>query len=267
MLRSVAAKTLRDARRGFALWSAGLVGVAALMISVYPTVRDSPALNDLVKQYPEALKSVVGFGGPLDYASPAGYLGAEMFSFMIPLLLIIATVAAGSGAIAGEEERGTMELLLSLPITRERLAFEKLAAMIAEVVALGAVLWLALWLGAVMVDMRISGFHLAAGTAGAVLVAILFGALSMAVGAATGRRSLAIGITSALAVAAFLINVLAPLVGSLSQVRRLSPFYHYAASDPLRQGLEAGDVAFLVITAAIVTAAAMLAFQRRDIAN
>ena len=86
-------------------------------------------------------------------------------------------------------------------------------------------------------------------------------------GAATGRRSLAIGVTSALAVAAFLVNVLAPLVDSLSQVRRLSPFYHYAASDPLRHGLSAGDVAFLVVTAAVVAAAATLAFQRRDIAN
>jgi len=267
MLRSVAAKTLRDARRGIALWSAGLVGIAALMMSVYPTVRDSPALNDLVKQYPDALKSLVGFGGPLDYASPAGYLGAELFSFMVPLLMIIATVAAGSGAIAGEEERGTMELLLSLPITRERLALEKLAAMIAEVVTLGAVLWLALWIGAAVIDMRISAPHLAAGTAGAVLVAIVFGALSMAVGAATGRRSLAIGITSALAVGAFLVNLLAPLVDSLSQVRRLSPFYHYAASDPLRHGLSAGDVSFLIVSAVVVSAAAALAFQRRDIAN
>jgi ABC-2 type transport system permease protein len=237
------------------------------MISVYPTVRDNPSLNDLVKQYPDALKNLVGFGGPLDYASPAGYLGAELFSFMVPLLLIIATVAAGSGAIAGEEENGTMELLLTLPLMRGRLVLEKLAALIAEVVALGAVLWLALWVGAAVVDMRISGAHLASGTAGSVLVAILFGALSMAVGAATGRRSLAIGLTSALAVAAFLVNVLAPLVDSLSQVRRLSPFYHYAASDPLRHGLDAGDVAFLVVTAAIFAAATMLAFQRRDIAN
>jgi ABC-2 type transport system permease protein len=249
------------------LWSAGLVAVAALMISVYPTVRDNPSLNDLVKQYPDALKNLVGFGGPLDYASPAGYLGAELFSFMIPLLLIIATVAAGSGAIAGEEENGTMELLLALPIMRGRLVLEKLTALIAEVVALGAVLWLALWVGAAVVDMRISGAHLASGTAGSVLVAILFGALSMALGAATGRRSLAIGLTSALAVAAFLVNVLAPLVDSLSQVRRLSPFYHYAASDPLRHGLDAGDVAFLVVTAALFAVAATLAFQRRDIAN
>jgi len=211
MLRSLALKTLRDSRRGLLLWSVGLIGMVALMMAVYPTVRDDPALNDLVKRYPDALKSVIGFGGALDYASPAGYLGSELFSFMIPLLLIIAAVAAGSGAVAGEDERGTMELLLTLPIARGRLVLEKLASLIAEVAWLGAVLWASLWIGAVSIDMRISGAHLAAGTVSAVLVGVLFGALALAIGAATGRRGLSIGLTCALAVAAYLVNVLAPL--------------------------------------------------------
>ena len=63
MLRSLALKTLRDSRRGLLLWSVGLIGMVALMMAVYPTVRDDPALNDLVKRYPDALKSVIGFGG------------------------------------------------------------------------------------------------------------------------------------------------------------------------------------------------------------
>ena len=55
MLSSVLAKTLRDLRRGFAWWSVGLVGMVALMVSVYPTVRDNPALDKLAKSYPDAL--------------------------------------------------------------------------------------------------------------------------------------------------------------------------------------------------------------------
>ena len=63
---------------------------------------------------------------------------------MIPLLLIIATVSAGSAAVAGEEERGTLELMLSLPRARRRLVVERLAALVAEAAGLGAVLWAAL---------------------------------------------------------------------------------------------------------------------------
>lgn len=266
MLRSVAGKTLRDARRGFVLWSAGLVGVVALMISVWPTVRDDPSLNDFVRRYPDALKNMIGFGGALDYTTPAGYLGAELFSFMVPLLLIIATVAAGSGALAGEEERGTMELMLAAPVSRDRVVAEKLAALVAEVAGLAAVLWVSLLAGAAIVGMRISAWHLGAATLSALLVAVLYGTVALAIGAATGRRSLAIGLTSALAVAAYLVNVLAPLAPSLAGVKRLSPFYYYSSSDPLRHGLGAGDPALLAAVAAVVAAVAVIVFRRRDIA-
>ena len=63
----------------------------------------------------EALKAFIAFGGDLDYVSGAGYLGSELFAFMVPLLLLIAAIGAGARAIAGEEERGTLDLLLANP--------------------------------------------------------------------------------------------------------------------------------------------------------
>jgi len=72
MLRSVFLKSLRDIRRGFAWWSVGLAGLVALMVAVYPSVRDNPGLNKLVEDYPEALKAFIAFGGELDYTSGAG---------------------------------------------------------------------------------------------------------------------------------------------------------------------------------------------------
>ena len=41
--------------------------------------------------------------------------------------------------------------------------------------------------------------------------------------------------TAATAVAAYLVNGLAPLVHALEVPQKLSPFYHYAVGDPLRQ--------------------------------
>src|SRR5512132_662731 len=102
MLRHVYLKSLRDMRRAIAWWSLGLIAMTGLMISVYPTVRDSPELNKLVDQYPQALKAFLAFGGELDYTSGAGYLGSELFAFMVPLLLSIAAIGAGARATAGE---------------------------------------------------------------------------------------------------------------------------------------------------------------------
>ena len=87
MLRNVYLKSLRDMRRSVVWWSLGLIAMTALMIAVYPTIRDNPDLNKLVENYPEALKAFIAFGGDLDYTSGAGYLGSELFAFMVPLLL------------------------------------------------------------------------------------------------------------------------------------------------------------------------------------
>jgi ABC-2 type transport system permease protein len=135
-----------------------------------------------------------------------------------------------------------------------------------EVAGLGVVLWLALWVGA-RADMDISAAHLAAATLSAVLLALAYGAIAILLGAATGRRALAIGVTAAATVAAYLVNGLAPLVHALEVPQKLSPFYHYAAGDPLRHGLSLGHVAVLVAIGVGAAALAPWLFARRDLAT
>lgn len=266
MLRSVLSKTLWDLRRSFFWWTLGLIGLVALMAAVFPTIRDNPDMNRLVEQYPEALKAFIAFGGAVDYTSGAGYLGSELFSFMIPLLFMVSAVGNGAGAIAGEEERGTLDLLLSNPVTRARVALEKLGAMVAELAGLGLVLWASLWLSEVVVGLDVSAEHLAAAAANAALLALAFGSIAFMLGAATGHRALAIGIATAGAVAAYLVNALASLVPALRVPQKLSPFYHYAAGDPLRQGLALGHSLVLVAIVAAAAVVGVVAFERRDLA-
>jgi beta-exotoxin I transport system permease protein len=265
MRPSVFLKTLRDARRGFAWWSVGLVGLTAMMVSVYPSVHENAALNKLVRDYPKALRGFLGLGGALDYTSASGYLSIELFSFVVPLLLIIAAIAAGSGAIAGEEERGTLDLLLSLPVTRTRVVLEKLSALAVELAALGLVLWLALVVGARSAGMEIGAGKLAAATVNAVVLAIVYGALALLLGCATGRRGASIGVAAAAAVGAYVLNSLAPLAHVLAGGRKLSPFYYYAAHNPLRVGLEPLHLLVLVAAAAVLSAAAVAGMRGRDL--
>lgn len=266
MLRNVFLKSLRDLRRSFAWWTVGLAGYVALIASVYPTVRDNPDLEKLVESYPEALKAFVAFGGQFDFTSAAGYLGSELFSFMMPALFLVAAVGHGAGTLAGEEERGTIDLLLSSPLSRTRVALEKLAAMCVELAALGVVLWLALWVGARAFSMEVSVAHLASATALLVVLALAYGAIAFMVAAATGRKTLAIGLTVALAVGAYLVNSLASLVEVLEPFQKATPFYHYAVADPLRQGLDPWHTLFLIAVGAVAAAAGVLLFDRRDLA-
>lgn len=267
MLASVTAKTLRDARRAMLWWSAGLVLLVVVMSASYPAVRDNEDMSDLIEQYPDALKELFAFGGVMDYSTGAGFLGSELFSLMVPLLLIIATVAAGATAIAGEEEKGTLDLLLSYPLSRRRLVVEKLVALTAELAVLLVVLWIALVVGSRLASMDVSAGNLAAATVGAGLIGLDFGFLALLIGAALGRRGVAVGGAAAAAVAAYLVNSLTPLLEVLEPAQRISPFYHYSTSDPLRQGLDPGSTAVLVAIALIAAALALPALDRRDLSS
>ncbi|MGZ8687334.1 MAG: hypothetical protein ACXWZP_02780 [Gaiellaceae bacterium] len=86
------------------------------------------------------------------------------------------------------------------------------------------------------------------------------------IGAAAPHRVLAIGVATAGAVAAYLVNGLAALVEALEAPQKASPFYDYAVGDPLRQGLARDHRLFLVAIAAAATTVGVLAFERRDIA-
>ena len=266
MLHSVALKTLRDTARALVWWGLGLVGLVALIAGVFPTVRDNKELNDLVQNYPEAIKGLVSFGGVVDYTSGPGYLGSELFAFMVPLLFLVAAIGAGARAIAGEEERGTLDLLLALPLSRRRLVVEKLAALLGELLLLGFVLWLSLVVAAPLVDLGISPGHAGAAVLYVVALAFAFGAIALLVGAGTGHRGRAIGITAALAVAGYLVNSLSALVGALDAIKEASPFFHYAATNPLRSGLDGGHLAFLLAVTALAGVVAPLVFDRRDLA-
>lgn len=264
MLPSVWAKTLHDYRRSLGWWALGIVGFVALYAAIYPTVQDLPDVQELLDSYPEALRAFVGAQDGLDLSSPEGYLRTEAFSFLVPLLFLIFGIGAGAGAIAGEEERGTLEVLLAQPVSRRRVLLEKLGALVVAVLALGLVLWLALWLGALAVDMEISAGRLLAAVLSTVLLALVFVALALLVGAVTGRRGLAIGVSAVLALAAYVLDSLAALVGELEAIQPLSPFYLYRAAEPLRNGLDPVHALALLALAVVLAALAVPAFERRD---
>ena len=110
MLRNAFVKTLRDARRAIGWWSLGLIAMTALMVAVYPSVRDNPDLNKMVEDYPDAFKAFLGLGENVDYTSAVGYLNSELFAFMVPLLMLIAAVFTYALNTAGE----AFQLLLSV---------------------------------------------------------------------------------------------------------------------------------------------------------
>jgi ABC-2 type transport system permease protein len=264
MLRSVFAKAWHDGWRGLAVWTV-LSGVAAAFyLSLYPSIGAIDEMQRLLESMPPALRAMFAAEG-VDIGTPAGYLNVELFTFLVPLLVFAVTLTAGGAATAGEEERGTLELLLANPVPRGRVVLEKGLAMVtfgATVVAgIGSALAVMAW--AADIDLALD--RVAAALGSACLLGVAAGALAMAIGSMTGSRMLSIGVALALSVFGFFVNALAPLVEALEPWQVASPHYHYIGYDPLANGLDPAHASVLLGMTAILLAIAVVAFERRDL--
>ncbi|MBI2874794.1 MAG: ABC transporter permease subunit [Firmicutes bacterium] len=261
----VFARTLKDQKRNLAWWAVGTVFFAVLVVLVYPSYSAVPELERLLEEAPPALKAF--FGESASITSPVGFLNTELFFFMVPLVFIILAVGRGSDAVAGEEERGTLELLLSLPLSRRRLVLEKAAAMVITMGVLSLAMWLGIAAGSLLVEIDLTGVYKAAATISGALLGLTFGALALAIGAWRGGRGISIGISGVVGVATYLLNVFGTTVNVLEPFRPLSPFYYYIGAEPLAKGLNLGHAGVLTGLSVILIALAVTSFDRRDVAK
>jgi ABC-2 type transport system permease protein len=266
MLRNVFSKVVHDQWRIVLGWAAFSAIWPAMYVGLYPSIGSFLDLQELLDQMPPAIRQMFSMS-ELGVGTPEGFLNMELFSFVAPLLIFAYTVSVGGSATAGEEERGTMDLLLANPLPRWRVIVEKSAAFVLGSIVIGVGMWLGAAVGAL-----ISGVELDLGLVGqaltsVVLLGLAFGAFAMALGAVTGRRGAAAAIALMVAVASFFLNGLGSLVDWLDPWRPVSPFYHYISNDPLLHGLDLGHAAVLVVLAVVFTAVAAVAFERRDLAR
>ncbi len=263
MLRNIFFKTLWDQRRAFVWWAIGLMTLSLYTAGLYPSIA-TPQFSEYIKALPPALTAL--FGDSFSLATAAGYLNAYFFDMMGPIIFVIYAISAGSGAIAGEEERGTLDILLAGPTKRRAVVLHKFAAMVVGSFLLGFFMWAGLVLTCLLVNIQISFVRLAEASVGSVLVGLVFGSLALAVGCSRGSRGLSMGLPAAVTLAAYVLKIYAPLVEAMKPYQKLSPFYYANAAKPLLNGLNFGHTAILAGLCVVLLIVALIAFQRRDVA-
>ncbi len=265
LLRNVFLKSLRDLRWPTFWTGLGLGILGFYFMWLFPTIGKMMDLQSILDAFPPALRALIG-GQLIDLGSPAGFLNMELFPLMLPLILGGFAIGVASGATAGEEARGTLDVLLAEPLERWAVLTEKTVAIVLATIIVAAFLLVGVWGGAAFTGTDLALDKVVAGLVVGTLLALAFGGITLAIAAFTGSRATAIGITGALLVATYFINALAPMVESLNQIRGISPFFYYLGHDPLRNGLDLGDAAVLAVVAVVGFAVSLVGFERRDLA-
>lgn len=251
-------KTLRDVRTATIAVAFVMVLMAVVDILLYPQYRKSMENFEVTGVY----KGFVGEAG--SFASPEGFLSGEFFSW-IPLLLITVAIIGGTGALAGEEGAGTLDLLLAQPISRRRLVLEKAAAFSVALVAASLVTFPGFLFAMLFVEFDLGKVRILEAVLNMLPVTLLYLTLSLWGSAALPGRGGAALLAIGAVVAAYFLNSLGAAIEMLEGPRKLSPFYWSDGSHVLMQGFDYVRAGGLLAVAGAFLALAVFSFERRDI--
>jgi ABC-2 type transport system permease protein len=263
-LRGVLGRALFDQRRSLGWWAVGIVGFVVLMVAYWPSIHEQgEALQRVVNNMPPVMKA---FTGDLSaFTSGPGYLQGEVFALALPVLLLVYGIGRGSDTIAGEEERGQLEMTLAEPISRGRVVVGKAGALALGIAALGLVAFIAIAVGSAALSMDVPATRLLLAVTGTVVFGLAMGALALAVGALTGRKAIATGVPVGLVVVAWLLEGIARLTNSVEWILPLSPLHQYTVGAQLTGIAEPWRLVVLFAAALLFFAVATWGLERRDV--
>ncbi|NDE47762.1 MAG: hypothetical protein EB019_02145, partial [Actinobacteria bacterium] len=214
-------KTWRDHWRTLLAWSLTLIALISIQMSIYPSISENKeALQGFLESYPEAIRKIFRMQ---DYTSGPGFLSTELYSMMIPLVLIAVGGTWGAAATAEEEDEGTADLLLTLPISRSRILISKMFAAISVVIVLAFLGLLNVIVLRGVVDMEIETAKLLAGTISSIAIGLFFTGVAFLIGAHSRSKGVAVGVVTGVALITFLIYSLSALVDDFDPIMPYNP--------------------------------------------
>ena len=242
---------------GLAIWSALLPIVYGTFGQTFRSIIDSGLIPKQLMQFG---------GGDIFSLSGAMALGA-----IHPISLILNSIfAAGfaTSSVAGERQRGTLEVLLARPLSRQIVYVTLLVAVLGFIGAAVAASLVGSTIGAAiggvaseLVPARLPFFWLNA--------VLLFGAIA-AVGLAASvsfdRLTPAIGLTVGFTVVSSFLEVLGTHWPDAQGLQRYSVFHYFDAKQVLEGNVVVGNFVILAAVAAVAIGWALVEFPRRDLA-
>jgi len=222
-------------------------------------------LPSFLTEPPRVMRAFLGGSG--DFLSPTAWLASGMLHPIVLSLTSIAAFVVVSGTGATELERGTIDLVLSRPVTRRSYLASRA------------------WAGVLLLAIAVAG-----GLAGVLVsrevvrgvdalpvgrTAIAFGAnfllftgfamIALAISVRSRLRSRALGASIGVVVGAFFVNFLSLLFDALSWLGYISPFHYFNVSNIVEGDAYLGHIVVLAAIAAGAAIFALRSFQTRDL--
>ena len=254
---------LRFRINGIIGWGIGLSLFPVIYIGMYPSFAEEMAsFQDLMDL---AIYQAMG----ITMGSFEGFIASTVTN-LVPVILCIYAVINGTGTLAGEEDDGRLELIVSLPIPRWQIVAVKAVALgislfsILLIVATGAALTMeaiALPIETNVTTMDVFGSVMAAWP-----LAMAVGMISFFLGAFSPNRRIASTIATVVVLASYLGSNLSGMVSSLEKIENIFLFHYYeATAEALEVGQQTGNLIALLVISLVAFGLAVAFFRSRNI--
>jgi ABC-2 type transport system permease protein len=244
-------------------WGLGIAALGLIIVPFYGVFLERQEdFMKMVEGYPPEFLAFFG-GDAASLSTPEGFVGMYGFA-MLPVIIGIFAVIAGSGLLAGDEESGRLDLILAYPVGRTKLFWGRTLGFAA---GMGAILVIG-WLG-FSVLLGSSGMGLTWGEMALPFVPVMaqglvYGLLALLLSMLLPSRSLAAAGAGMVMVASYFLSSMASLNENLALIARGLPYHYFQSGDAIH-GLNMGWLAGLFAASLAMAVLAWLLFLRRDI--
>ncbi len=248
---------LERARTSLTWWIIGVALYTIVNIAVYPSFKDSILLQ--TQNYPQGLIDAFGLSN-LDQLGP--YLYAQVF-LMLPLVLAFLPVTAFAAAVAGAEERGALDVILTQPVKRRSLVIAHWVVAVICVAAVLLVTGLLSWITIQIIGEDLSLIDCLRAAWSVFPVTIAVGTIGLVLSTLMRSRGSVLGASIGIIFLLYLIEVIGKINSDLDALRYISPFRYF--NDVFTYSVPAWHYLLLICLAAVLLGISVWAIERRDI--
>ncbi len=262
-------KAFHDSRRGM-LWLAfGLELYALFVMAFYPSLlKQSADMDKLIKSYPKELLGMFYSGDIEEFSvsEPGSYVYTE-FLLWEELILGTIVIAHAFNAVTNAERDGTLDVMLSLPVSRRRYLLARMlnTALIVLVVLVSS--WAILAVSTVIwPEFHVSIGRLALGIVGTFLPVMVVASFTYALATFLPSSARYAGPLAYLfLMGSYLIYSFSSALNQLSALKPLFFFHYFNGGNVIRTGLDVPNVLLLLVVIVVYIGLAWWRIDKKEL--
>jgi ABC-2 type transport system permease protein len=263
---AIVARMFKDRKGSLMIFIGAGLAFLWLYVAIYPSVGgQADQFKQLYESYPESILKAFGIE-QVNLSTFENFIAIEGYSLIWPMMLAIMVISMAAGMLTGEIERGTIELLLAKPISRLKLFFSRYLYGVLSTLIFTVVTVLAIWpLSKIHHVVYQLDRHVGMVALGMLLGLAIF-SLAMLVAAIFSEKGKVAMITGGLLVVMYVLNIVASLKESWSDLKYASFFHYFDYQAVLAKGsINVVSVWVFVVVIVISTIVGALVWRKRDV--